>query len=84
MLTILLGLIISVVTDRISKTQILQLTANNERQSNDTLNEKSNQKRSEIPKISPAVFIVEKYRKKSQPNHNLQGFDNMGLKMEEV
>lgn len=86
MLTILLGLLISFITDRISASQILHLTTSNQNQSTDGINEKSEQKQSEFAKNSPAIFIVEKYRKKSQVNqhHNLTGIDNMGLKIEEV
>lgn len=79
-LTIVLGLIISVITDRISESQILHLTASNQIQTN----EKQDPKQNEFAKNSAAIFIVEKYRKKSQTtNHHLQGIDNMALKMEE-
>lgn len=85
MLTILLGLIISFITDRISASQILHLTTNNRNQSNDGINEKPEHRPSEISKNSPAIFIVEKYRKKSQLcNERLSGIDNKGLKIEEV
>lgn len=80
------GLIISFVTDRISASQILHLTTtNNQNQSIDGINDKSEEKPSEFTKNSPAIFIVEKYRKKSQMNNqNLTGIDNQGLKIEEV
>lgn len=84
-LTIVLGLIISNITDRYTATQILHLTTNHQTQSNDGTNEKSEQKQSEFAKNSPAIFIVEKYRKKSQVNHQYSmGVDNMALKIEEV
>ncbi len=83
-LTILLGLIISFITDRISASQILHLTANNQDRSNERIDEKPERKQSDFAKNSPAIFIVEKYRKKSQVNHSMMGIDNMGLKMEEV
>lgn len=84
-LTILFGLLISIITDRISESQIHHLTAANQLQSNDINNEKMDQKQNEFVKNSQAVFIVEKYRKKSQTgNLHLQGIDNMGLKIEEV
>ncbi|XP_037043757.1 sodium-coupled monocarboxylate transporter 1-like [Bradysia coprophila] len=83
-LTILFGLIISVITDRISASQILHLTASNQTQSIERTDEKCERKLSECAKNSPAIFIVEKYRKKSQMNPNLRGVDNMGMKMEEV
>lgn len=83
-LTILLGLIISFITDRISASQILHLTNSNQNHLNDG-NEKSEHKQHEFNKNSPAIFIVEKYRKKSQvANQSLSGIDNMGLKIEEV
>lgn len=83
-LTVLFGLIISFVTDRISASQILHLTANNRSQSIEQTDEKCERKLSECAKNSPAIFIVEKYRKTSQMNQNLRGIDNMGMKMEEV
>lgn len=83
-LTVLFGLIISFITDRISASQILHLTANNQSQSTERTDEKSERKLSECAKNSPAIFIVEKYRKTSQMNQNLRGIDNIAMKMEEV
>lgn len=83
----LLGLLISIVYDRITASQILHLTAN-ENRAFEKSDENLDQKPSEFAKNTPAIFIVEKYRKRSQVNNPyLMGIDNKGLdgrRMEEV
>lgn len=69
-LTILLGLLISTVTERMNTSTVLSIVEK----------EKSPIKTANDSKI----FTIESYRKKSQANQiALQGIDNIALKMEE-
>lgn len=69
-LTVVLGLLISVVTEKMTKSKVMSIVDANERNAT-----KSNE---------PTVFTVEKYRKKSQSHQvTLQGIDNVALKIDE-
>lgn len=69
-LTIILGLVISIVTEKMSKSKVMSIVESHEKQ---------------LPKsYEPSVFTVETYRKKSQIHQiPLQGIDNVALKIEE-
>lgn len=72
-LTVLLGLLISTLTETMSKSKVMSIVEQNER----------------FPKIKgePTIFTVETYRRKSQIHqmHPIQfhGIDNAALKVEE-
>lgn len=70
-LTILFGLTISFITEKISKTKVMSISKNTENVT-------------EKPKDT-TVFSIATYRKKSQTNsHNhLHGIDNIALKIED-
>lgn len=70
-LTILLGLLISTVTEKMSKSKVMSIVESN------------NEKCLKI-KGEPTIFTVESYRRKSQMlQMQLQGIDNIALKIEE-
>lgn len=79
-LTVLFGLLISLVTERVSETKIINMTSkpnlNTEKPTGLVVDEPQHYKK----ESNQAVFIVENYRKKSQ---QLNGFDNIALKIEE-
>lgn len=89
-LTILFGLLISLITDVVAKSQISHInaaaTADGEKPNSPAISHHSSPD-SFVSKESQAIFIVEKYRKTSQQhlhsNRNLKGIDNPALKMEE-
>lgn len=73
-LTVLLGLLISTLTESMSKSKVMSIVEQNER----------------FPKIKgePTIFTVENYRRKSlihqmHPPIQFHGIDNAGLKIEE-
>lgn len=69
-LTILLGLLISTITEKMTKSKVMSIVENKEK----------------ILKIKgePTIFTVESYRRKSQMLQiQLQGIDNVALKIEE-
>lgn len=69
-LTILLGLLISTITEKMTKSKVMSIVENNGK----TLKIKG----------EPTIFTVESYRRKSQMLQiPLQGIDNVALKMEE-
>lgn len=69
-LTILLGLFISTVTEKMTKSKVMSIVENNEK----TIKIKG----------EPTIFSVESYRRKSQMHQiQLQGNDNIALKIEE-
>lgn len=91
-LTVLFGVIISLVTEKISKTQILNLTAHPTTTATNMMSQQKcgNDAISASPPVymkdSEAVFIVEKYRKsvpQHHQTHHLRGFDNVALNVDE-
>lgn len=82
-LTVLFGVLISLITEKISETKILNLTNS----AVPTQMEEKPCKKSDDTSFSikngEAIFIVEKYRKKSNQTHHT-GFDNIALKIEEA
>lgn len=78
-LTILFGLLISFVTEKISKSKVMSIskTASDTPNAAATITEKPNSK--DVP-----IFTTEIYRKKSQTNNiHLHGIDNIALKIED-
>ena len=80
-LTVLIGLVVSWVTEKVTETKIMTITKGQQQAA--SLNEKTNG--------DLAVFTLETYRKKSStvlpppaaPTNHLQGFDNVALKLDE-
>lgn len=71
-LTVLLGLLISTITENMSKSKVMSIVENN-------INDKCFKVKGE-----PTIFTVESYRRKSQMHQiPLHGIDNMVLKIEE-
>lgn len=71
-LTILLGLLISTITEKMTKSKVMSI-----------VEQKNNEKCLKI-KGEPTIFTVESYRRKSQIlQMQLQGIDNVALKIEE-
>lgn len=70
-LTILLGLLISTITEKMIKSKVMSIVENNEKCTKS--------------KTDPAVFtFTESYRKKSQTHQiPIYGIDNIALKIEE-
>lgn len=97
-LTIIFGLIISIITEKIAATRIFYLTKHQKDTSSlsqpqsilppPTFNSIDNNLRKSTAaaagqkKAQTAVFIVETYRKKSQTSAN--GFDNVALRVDEA
>lgn len=70
-LTILLGLLISTITEKMTKSKVMSIVEGNEKCEK---SKNSDQK----------VFSIESYRKKSQSHQiPLHGIDNVALKMDE-
>lgn len=69
-LTILLGLLISLITEKLTESKVMSIVEGNEKAT--TKNNDS------------AVFTIESYRKKSQTHQiPLHGIDNIALKIDE-
>lgn len=69
-MTILLGLLISTITDKMTESKVMSIVENNEK----------------CMKIKgePTIFTVESYRRKSQLHQiQMHGIDNIALKIEE-
>lgn len=70
-LTILLGLLISTITEKMNTSKVLSIVENSEKPPMKKSNDSN-------------IFMIESYRKKSQGNQiALQGIDNVALKIEE-
>lgn len=80
-LTVLFGIIISVVTDKITQTKILNLAATG----SSSLPAAAQQHRKSAVGEFETVFIVEKYRKSvdALPMQNMNGFDNKAMRLDE-
>lgn len=91
-LTVLFGLLISMISDTIAQTQISSLTnvtADGEKPPSPAVAPSQHTADSFVSKESAqAIYFVEKYRKTSQQhlhsNRNLKGYDNPAMKMEEA
>lgn len=70
-LTILLGLLISTITEKMNTSKVLSIVENGEKPPMKKANDSK-------------IFMIDSYQKKSQGNQiALQGIDNVALKIEE-